>query len=78
MEDLSNLAKNSLAPTSQLAGGISANNACTAPGGDSGVPAQAAPVVEMQQKIPPGTDGKPNAKGADWSPPGEPAWKITN
>ncbi len=77
MEDLSALAKTSVAPTSQRAGETSANTAHTAPGGESGVPAQPAPVIAMQQKIPPGTDGKPQAKGEDWSPPGPPAWKST-
>lgn len=88
--DLSSLLKpdpiSAMVPTSQHGGNqVSANNAMTAPGGASGdlgndlneaVVVQA-PVVETQQKMPPSDDGKPQAKGQDWSPPGAPAWTKT-
>lgn len=90
MQDLSNTLKpdpiSALVPTSQHGGNqVSANNARTAPGGASGdlgndlneAVVIHAPVVEAQPKIPPGTDGKPDAKGSDWTPPGPPSWKNT-
>lgn len=77
-----------LVPTSQHAGNqVWANNAMTAPGGASGdlgndldqAVVVAPPSIEGQPAIEPGTDGKPQARGAAGSlhfPP--PAWgKIT-
>jgi hypothetical protein len=88
--DLSNMLKpdsaSAMVPTSQHGGDqIFKNNAMTAPGGASGdlgwnvgAPVETeAPVIEMQQKMPPGDDGKPQAKGQDWSPPGQPRWGST-
>jgi hypothetical protein len=75
-----------LVPTSQHAGDqIFENNAMTAPGGASGdlgwnvgAPVVSkAPVVETQQSVQPGEDGKPQAKGENWTPPGAPSWKPT-
>ncbi len=75
-----------IAPTSQHGGDqIFANNAMTAPGGasgdlgwDPGGPVvSAAPKIETQSKLPPSEDGKPQAKGQNWSPPGAPSWKST-
>ena len=89
MQDLSSLLSdpiNALAPTSQAGGNqiVSNTNAMTAPGS---VPAQPATsltgevldhvpptIVASGAKIPPGTDGKRQAKGEDWSPPGAPSW----
>jgi hypothetical protein len=33
------------------------------------------PVIETKKKVSPGDDGKPQARGEDWSPPGPPSWK---
>ncbi len=90
MEDLTGLLKpdpaSAIVPTSQHAGNqVWANNARTAPGGKSGdlgndlnqAVVVAAPTIEMQSKLPPSEDGKPQAKGQDWTPPGPPAWKST-
>lgn len=82
MRDLSALAKNSMWPTSQAGGNMVSDNdeAMTAPGSqpvdkltDRAV--QSDPVVEVGPPQPPGTDGKPQARGQNWSPPGPPRWK---
>jgi hypothetical protein len=85
VEDLSHLAANSLAPTSQHAGNqVWANNAMTAPGGDSGdlgddVGAKVvtpAPTIDMIDVGKPSTDGKPQPRG-DQGPDNRPAWRAT-
>lgn len=85
--DISDLAKDSLAPTSQHAGNqVWANNAHTAPGGASGdlgndldqAVVVAAPVIEEQPQIEPGTDGKPQARGSSAHLPGAPSWGKTS
>ncbi len=75
-----------LAPTSQQAGNqVWANNAQTAPGGESGdlgndigarvvVPP---PVIDDIVSVKPGQDGKPQARGENWSVPGPPGWGKT-
>lgn len=73
-------------PTSQHAGNqVWANNARSAPGGKSGdlgndlnqAVVVDAPTVEVAGKVPVSDDGKPQARGQDWTPPGSPAWKPT-
>lgn len=73
-----------LVPTSQAGGNMMSSNeyAMTAPGGEPTDPLpdrskQGHVKVDAQSKLPPGEDGKPQAKGEDWSPPGAPAWKST-
>ena len=90
MDDLSGLLKpdpvTALTPTSQAGGHVprSNENAVTArgsvPAADHStfamVPVTAEPpVIEKQEKSSPGDDGKPQARGEDWSPPGPPSWK---
>ena len=90
MEDLSDLLKpdpaSALIPSSMHGGNqVWGNNAMTAPGGKSGdlgndlgqAVVVGPPKIEMQSKLPPSEDGKPQAKGQDWSPPGPPVWKKT-
>jgi len=84
MQDLSNMARSSMWPTSQEGGNMQATSseAMTAPGSqpvdklvDRAV--QMDPAVEMGKAIPVGTDGKPQARGQAWVRPGEPAWGRT-
>lgn len=87
IRDISGLAKDSLAPTSQHAGNqVWANTAHTAPGGASGdlgndlneAVVVTAPVIDMQPEIAPGTDGKPKARGSQGEPPKTaPGWGKT-
>ena len=86
IRDISDLAKDSLAPTSQHGGNqVWANTAHTAPGGASGdlgndlneAVVVDAPVIEMQPKIAPGTDGKPKARGSGAHTPPPPSWGKT-
>lgn len=86
VQDLSDLAKNSLAVTSQHAGNqVWANSAHTAPGGASGdlgndldqAVVVAPPVIEEQPLLKPGTDGKPKARSSASYSPGAPAWGKT-
>jgi hypothetical protein len=87
IRDISSLAKDSLAVTSQHGGNQvwSSANAHTAPGGASGnlgdgvgdavvVPP---PVIEEQPQIAPGTDGKPKARNSTSYSPGKPDWGKT-
>ena len=83
-KDISDLAKDSIVPTSQQAGNqVWANNAMTAPGGasgdlgeDVGKPVVAhAPVLDEQAEIEPGDDGKPQP-GNDHLP-SSPSWGKT-
>lgn len=84
--DISDLAKDSLAPTSQHGGNqVWANTAMTAPGGASGdlgndlheAVVVDAPVIEMQPVLKPGTDGKPQASDEHGYAPGTPGWGKT-
>ena len=83
--DISDLAADSLAPTSQQAGNqVWANNAHTAPGGasgdlgeDVGKPVVVdAPVIDDIVSVKPGEDGKPKAR-TDTTPAPSPNWKPT-
>jgi hypothetical protein len=91
VQDLSDLLGDpvtALAPTSQAGGNqVFSNEAAhTAPGSLPASPATTAdgqvidhapPKIAVSgPEIPPGTDGKRQAKGQDWSPPGAPAWKT--
>jgi hypothetical protein len=76
-----------LAPTSQHGGNqIWANNAHTAPGGNSGdlgndlneAVVVDAPVIEAQPVIKPGTDGKPPARSSGSYTAPAPAWAKTS
>lgn len=88
IRDISNLAKDSLAPTSQHGGNqVWANTAHTAPGGASGdlgndlneAVVVTAPVIEMQPEIAPGTDGKPKARSGQGTPSiSPPNWGKTS
>lgn len=75
-----------LVPTSQEGGNQQASNeqAMTAPGSqpvnillDRDVQVDPTMHATNSGDIPPGTDGKPQARGEDWSPPGRPAWGYT-
>lgn len=73
-----------LVPTSQAGGNMMSSNklAMTAPGGEPTDPLpdrskQGDVKVDAQKKLSPGEDGKPQARGQDWSPPGAPSWKPT-
>lgn len=85
-QDLSSLAKNSLAPTSQAGGNMVSSNeqAMTAPGSqpvdvlkDRDV--QSDPTIEMSNsaQIEPSTDGKPSARDSGSQLPGPPSWGKT-
>lgn len=90
MEDLTSLLPSdpitALSPTSQAGGHVprSNENAMTAPNNTPAadhstfdvVPVAAEPpvVTPVSGKVSPGDDGKPQAKGENWSPPGVPAW----
>lgn len=81
MQDLSSLAKNSMWVTSQAGGNMQCSNkqAMTAPGSQpvdrlSDQLVQEDPTVEVGTQTKVGTDGKRQAKGENWSPPGAPAW----
>lgn len=90
MEDLTSMLPGdpitALAPTSQAGGNqiFSNEQAMTAPGSQPASPARSvtgevidheSPSIETSgPKIPPGTDGKRQARGEDWSPPGPPSW----
>jgi hypothetical protein len=91
VQDLSDLLGDpvtALAPTSQAGGNqVFSNEAAhTAPGSLPASPATTAdgqvidhapPKIAVSgPEIPPGTDGKRQAKGQDWSAPGAPAWKT--
>jgi hypothetical protein len=84
-QDLSSLAKNSLAPTSQAGGNMVSSNeeAMTAPGSQpvdvlTDRDVQSDPAIEMSNSTPvkPGTDGNPQP-GNDHLPPA-PAWGKTS
>lgn len=73
-----------LVPTSQAGGNMMSSNgyAMTAPGGEPTDPLpdrakQGNVKVDAQTTLPPGEDGKPQAKGENWTPPGPPAWGST-
>jgi hypothetical protein len=81
VQDLSNLAKDSMWVTSQAGGNMTSSNekAMTAPGSPPVDPLpdrakQDDPTVDLGKQTRPGDDGKPQAKGEDWSPPGPPKW----
>lgn len=94
MQDLSSLLKpdpvGALTPTSQAGGHVPSSNeyAQTAPGSEpvgdhrtfEVVPVELIPpqIKQTGGNIPTGTDGMPQAKGEDWSPPGAPVWKNTH
>ena len=78
------MAKDSIWVTSQAGGNMVSSNegAHTAPGSqpvdkltDRAV--QSDPHVEMPPVRPPGTSGKPPARGSDRVPAARPAWKAT-
>jgi hypothetical protein len=86
IRDISDLAKDSLAPTSQHGGNqVWQNTAMTAPGGASGdlgndldeAVVVKAPVIDMQPVIKPGTDGKPSARTGSGHTASEPSWGKT-
>ena len=87
IRDISDLAKDSLAVTSQHGGNqVWANTAMTAPGGASGdlgndlneAVVVGPPSIEMQSQIAPGTDGKPRARSGQGTPsPSPPDWGKT-
>lgn len=87
IRDISSLAKDSLATNSMHGGNqVWANTAMTAPGGASGdlgndlneAVVVDAPVIEMQEQIEPGTDGKPKTDtGGGSYKPGAPDWGKT-
>jgi hypothetical protein len=81
VEDLSSLAKDSMWITSQAAGNMMSSNekAMAAPGSRPVDPLpdrdnQVDPTVDVPKQTQPGDDGKTQAKGEDWSPPGPPKW----
>lgn len=83
MQDLSNLAKDSMWVTSQAGGNMQSSNskAMTAPGSRPVDPlpdrdSQDDPTVDLGAPTPVGGDGKPQAKGESWSPPGPPRWTF--
>lgn len=85
IRDISDLAADSLTPTSQAGGNMMSSNsaAMTAPGSEpvdplpdrkeQGNPALDVPAAEMK----PGTDGKPRARGGSGYAPGAPGWGKT-
>lgn len=88
MQDLSDLAKNSMWPTSQAGGNMlaSSEEAMTAPGSapvdnldDHLSEVHENPAVENSNAspIPPATDGKPQASRQQGFTPGRPAWGGT-
>jgi hypothetical protein len=84
MQDLSNMAADSMWVTSQAGGNMVSSNegAHTAPGSQpvdklTDRDVQSDPHVEMPPQQAPGTDGKPSARGQDSYSPARPAWKAT-
>jgi hypothetical protein len=83
MEDLSALAADSMWVTSQAGGNMVSSNegAHTAPGSQpvdklTDRDVQSDPHVELPPRTPPGTNGKPKARGTD-RPSGRAAWGKT-
>jgi hypothetical protein len=85
MQDLSDLAENSMWPTSQAGGNMQSSNreAMTAPGSEPVDPVpdrseQGDPHIDLAEAMPPGTDGKPEVTGQQREyTPGTPSWKPT-
>lgn len=84
-QDLSELSRNSMWPTSQAAGNMTSNadEAMTAPGSEPVDPLpdrdhQGNPTVKLGTARQPGDDGKPSARGTAGDPGlPEPSWKST-